>query len=64
MVVRLPGGWKAEVEKFRWHMPKEVTPAWDGVRMTSSGGVPVESPGPLAAVIVLPTPHPSGRGLM
>lgn len=64
VVVYLPAGWKAEVESFQWHMPKAVTPVGDGVRMLWSGGVPVEIPGPLPAVIVLPTPHPSGKGLL
>jgi len=49
VVVHLPAGWKAEVESFRWHMPKEVTPVGDGgpddpVRR-SSGGDPRPAPG-------------------
>jgi hypothetical protein len=64
VVVHLPVGWKAEINRHRWHLPKEVTPVGDGVRLIPSGGVPVEIPGPLPAVIVLPTPHPSGTGLL
>jgi hypothetical protein len=64
VVVCLPSGWKSEVEWDRWHLPKEVTPVGDGVRLIPSGGLPVEIPGPLPDVIVLPTPHPSGKGFM
>jgi hypothetical protein len=64
VVVQLPVGWKAKIDRFRWHLPREVTPVSDGVRLIPSGGVPVEIPGPLPAVIVLPTPHPSGKGLL
>ena len=64
VVVHLPAGWKAEVESFQWHMPKGVTPVREGVRMTPSGGVAVELSGPLPAVIVLPAPHPSGKGFL
>ena len=62
VVVHLPSGWKSEIQRNRWHLPKEVTPVGDGVRLIPSGGLPVEIPGPLPAVIVLPTPHPSGKG--
>ena len=64
VVVHLPAGWKAKVKNFQWYMPKEVAPVGDGVRLIPSGGVPVEIPGPLPEVIVLPTPHPSGRGFL
>jgi hypothetical protein len=64
LVVYLPSGWKSEIERKLWHHPKEVTPVGDGVRLIPSGGLPVEIPGPLPAVIVLPTPHPSGKGFL
>jgi hypothetical protein len=64
VVVWLPAGWKPEDPDFLWQLPREVTPLGDGVRLVPSGGRPVEIPGPLPEVIVLPTPHPSGAGFL
>ncbi|MCE9567197.1 MAG: hypothetical protein K8U57_34780 [Planctomycetes bacterium] len=64
VVVHLPDGWTSEIELLRWFFPKEVTPVGDGVRLVPSGGLPVEISGPLPEVIVLPTPHPSGKGFL
>ena len=64
VVVELPAGWKAKDPNFLWNLPKEVMPVGDGVRLIPSGGLPVEIPGPLPEVIVLPTPHPSGQGFL
>jgi hypothetical protein len=64
VAVKLPKGWKSENPRFRWNLPKEVTPVRDGVRLIPSGDLPVEIPGPLPEVIVLPTPHPSGTGFL
>lgn len=64
VVVHLPDGWASEIERHWWCLPKEVTPVGEGVRLIPSGGLPVEIPGPLPGVVVLPTPHPSGKGFL
>lgn len=62
--VELPKGWKPEDPRAKWYGPRDITPIGEGVRLVPSGGLPVEVVGPLPPVIVLPTPHPSGRGFL
>jgi hypothetical protein len=62
--VELPAGWLPEDPWGEWYGPRDIRPVGDGVRLMPSWGVPVEVAGPLPAVIVLPTPDPSGQGVM
>ena len=62
--VRLPKGWQPEDPFADWYGPREITPTADGVRLMPSWGVPVEIMAPLPRIIRLPTPHPSGKGLL
>jgi hypothetical protein len=62
--VELPRGWLPEDPWAAWYGPRDVTPTAAGVRLMPSWGVPVEVEDPLPRVIRLPTPHPSGRGLL
>ena len=62
--VKLPKGWAPEDPWTQWYGPREVAVRDDRVRMMPSWGVPVEAKLPLPRVIVLPTPHPSGKGLL
>jgi hypothetical protein len=62
--VDLPRGWLPDDPEGEWYGPGDIAPTADGVRLLPSWGVPVEIRGPLPPVIVLPTPHPSGEGLL
>ena len=62
VVVRLTPGWKAEQRSQDWHMPKGIEPVGDGLRIHDWCGQACDIPGPLPETIVLPTPHPSGKG--
>jgi hypothetical protein len=62
--VDLPKGWLPEDPWAEWYGPREIAPTADGVRLVPSWGVPVEVQDPLPRIIRLPTPHPSGKGLM
>lgn len=60
--VELPPGWRPDDPWAEWYGPHDVTPTDEGVRMVTSWGVTVEVKAPLPEVIVLPVPHPSGKG--
>ena len=62
--VDLPRGWLPEDPWGEWYGPGGIAPTADGVRLVPSWGVPVEINDPLLSVITLPTPHPSGKGLL
>jgi hypothetical protein len=62
--VKLPKGWLPDDPNAQWYGPREITPTADGVRFTPSWGVPIEVEYPLPRVIHLPTPHPSGKGVL
>lgn len=62
VVVKLTPGWKAEGRPQDWHMPKGIEPVGDGLRIGDWCGQAIDIPGPLPEVIVLPTPHPTGKG--
>ncbi|MBA4190013.1 MAG: hypothetical protein C0467_18670 [Planctomycetaceae bacterium] len=64
MQVELPKGWLPEDPWAEWYGPREITPTNDGIRLVPSWGVAVEIADPLPPIILLPTPHPSGRGLL
>ena len=64
LLVELPKGWLPENPEAQWYGPQEITPTANGVRFMPSWGVPVEVEDPLPSVIRLPTPHPSGKGLL
>lgn len=64
VVVQLTPGWKAELPPKDWHMPRGIEPVGDGLRIHDWCGQAIEIPGPLPETIVLPTPHPSGIGLL
>jgi hypothetical protein len=58
----LPKGWFPADDPWSetWLGAREIAPCGDGVRLTLPGGVAIEIEGPLAPVILLPTPHPEG----
>jgi hypothetical protein len=62
--VVLPAGWRPDDPWAVWYGPRDIAPTGSGVRLVPSWGGPVEVAGPLPPVIVLPTPHPSGQGLL
>jgi hypothetical protein len=62
--VELPKGWRPQDPWAEWYGPRDITPTANGVRLMPSWGVPVEIEGRLPRVIRLPTPHPSGKGLL
>ncbi len=65
MKIELPMGWLPEdIEDEIWFGATKITPGVDNIRMSLYGGVEFEVSGPLPPVIILPTPHPSGRKLL
>ena len=62
--VKLPKGWLPLDPWKGWYGPQEIEIVGKRVRMMPSWGVPFEVALPLPKVVVLPTPHPSGEGLM
>jgi hypothetical protein len=62
--VKVPKGWAPEDPWAEWYGPRKITVRGDRVRMMPSWGVPFEIKLPLPRVIVLPTPHPAGKGLL
>jgi hypothetical protein len=62
--VELPPGWVPEDPWGEWYGPREIVPTSAGVRLMPSWGVPVEIADPIPPIIVVPTPHPSGKGLL
>lgn len=60
--IDLPAGWLPDDPWAEWYGPRNVTPVGDGVRFDTTWGVPAEFGLPLPAVLLLPVPHPSGRG--
>jgi hypothetical protein len=62
--VKLPKGWAPVDPWDGWYGPREIAVRRDRVRMKTWWGVPFEVKLPLPRVIVLPTPHPSGKGLV
>jgi hypothetical protein len=62
--VKLPKGWAPEDPFAEWYGPREITPTADGVQLMPSWGVPLEIMAPLPRTIRLPTPHPSGEGVL
>ena len=63
--IDLPKGWLPDDPHGEdWYGPRDITPTANGIRLMPSWGVAVEIEDPLPAVVVLPTPHPSGKGLM
>jgi hypothetical protein len=62
--VQLPKGWFPDDPWAQWYGPRDITPTSKGVRLMPSWGVPLEVESPLPRVILLPTPHPSGKGLL
>lgn len=62
--VQVPKGWLPEDPFAEWYGPRDITPVGNGVRFTTSWGVPMEVLLPLPRIIQLPTPHPSGTGLL
>jgi hypothetical protein len=62
--VELPRGWLPEDPWAEWYGPRDIAPTADGVHLMPSWGVPVELEDPLPRIILLPTPHPSGKGLL
>ncbi len=64
LAVNLPERWLPDDPWAVWYGPREISADADGVRLVPSWGVPVVVPHPLPDVIILPTPHPSGKGLL
>lgn len=64
LVVNLPEGWLPDDPWAAWYGPRQISADAKGVRLVPSWGVQVVVPHPLPRVIVLPTPHPSGKGLL
>lgn len=62
--VEVPKGWLPEDPFADWYGPRKITPTARGLRFVPLWGVPVEIKAPLPRVIRLPTPHPSGKGLL
>jgi hypothetical protein len=62
--INLPAGWIPIDPEGDWYGPRELVTDGKEVRFVPSWRVPVKIPFPLPPVIRLPTPHPSGRGLM
>jgi hypothetical protein len=62
--VDLPKGWLPEDPEGEWYWPRDVAPTADGVRLVLSWAGPIEVKAPLPRVIRLPTPHPSGKGVL
>lgn len=62
--VEVPVGWRPDDPWGEWHGPQEITVTRTRVRLVPSWGVSVEVKFPLPSVIWLPTPHPSGNGLL
>lgn len=61
--VVLPEGWLPEDPWNGWEGPV-VNPSAHGVELAPSWGVPIEITHPMPPVILLPAPHPSGKGLL
>ena len=47
-----------------WYGLNAITPVVDGVRLMLSWGVMVEIADPIAPIVLLPVPHPSGKGVL
>lgn len=62
--INLPPGWLPEDPWAEWYGPRNITPVGDEIRFMTSWGVPVEVQMPLPPVLLLPVPHPSGKGLL
>jgi hypothetical protein len=62
--VKLPQGWLPDDPWAEWYGPRDITPTADGVRFMPSWGVPIQIKAPLPQIIWLPTPHPSGKGML
>ncbi|MCE9530372.1 MAG: hypothetical protein K8T89_04455 [Planctomycetes bacterium] len=65
--MKLPKGWlPKDPDAETWLGARAIGPAdeGEGARLTLPGGVAVEIEGPLPSVILLPTPHPSGKRLL
>jgi hypothetical protein len=62
--IELPQGWLPEDPGAEWYGPRNVTPVGDGIQFMTSWDVPVEVRMPLPPVLLVPVPHPSGRGLL
>jgi hypothetical protein len=62
--VKLPRGWLPDDPRAEWYGPREITLSGGRVRLMPSWGVSVEVKVPPPPVILLPVPHPSGRGLL
>jgi hypothetical protein len=63
--VKLPKGWLPEGPTAEaWYGPREIRPTAGGVRLVPSWGAPIEVRFPLPWAIRLPTPAPSGEGLL
>jgi hypothetical protein len=63
LTVVLPEGWRPEDPWSGWEGP-DVTPSSHGVTISLSWGGSIEVHSPFPPVIRLPTPHPSGKGLL
>ncbi len=62
--VVLPKGWLPKDPWDGWYGPREISVTGKKIRLVPSWGIPVEIALPLPKIIVLPTPHPSGKGIM
>lgn len=62
--VDLPRGWLPDDPDGPWYGPTGLQPTDGGIRMVPSWGPPIEIRAPLPPVMSLPTPHPSGHGVL
>lgn len=62
--VDLPKGWLPDDPWAEWYGPREVTPTENGISMMPSWGAPFEIDYPIPETVVLPTPQPSGNGIL
>lgn len=64
LAVDLPAGWTPDDPWAEWYGPRNVGPTEGGVELTLSWAGKMELRSPLPEWIRLPTPHPSGRGVL